>query len=573
MSQPTDISSAAVAQEHTPLGGAGAPWMRCLLVGSVLTCAAALFTHYRPIPPFVESDYCYQLIAADRLFAGHGPTATQPVAPKQAWTWRGDWEFLTKWPVGYSAVVCAVRTLAGLSTLEACRWISAAACAFAVVGWFVWTRRAAPRGTTGLLAAAVAAGSAVPVSHLVNPSTDALLVAALPFVMLAVAEAVRHSQGETSSRRSTTWLLGAGLASGAIFWIRYASVFVPTAIGVFLVVMWARRRIRVVQVLAFALGAAVPIAALLAVNQSYGAAAGLQSQLNLGADVGFDVSPRLLAAAWWRVCDLGFYEYREAAHWFLAVFPAGLLLFMATHRRGRAGVRRGFGRPETGLSFAMFATCLLMIVAATALFGSKFRYVGLDRYYLPVRPLYFALFVTPLAALSARATRGVACAALLVAGVWIVNQEWARTHERWYASARPASPYGAWSRCFEPGAGELFTWLRARSRPDLIVISNFHEYVALETGIPALPVPPDMATLTNWLHDIRRARGAPYVRVLFALDPDNRWRDYWILPPAEIVRSFGLATAADAPPELQGYLFDVQPPPDGLGRAPGVGER
>src|SRR3989337_649610 len=61
------------------------------------------------IPPLIESDYCYLLTAADRLYEGHGLTTPHPVAPLQPWSWQYDWGFLTHWPVGYPLLVWAIR--------------------------------------------------------------------------------------------------------------------------------------------------------------------------------------------------------------------------------------------------------------------------------------------------------------------------------------------------------------------------------------------------------------------------------------------------------------------------------
>ena len=127
------------------------------------------------IPPRVSSDYCYQLLAANRLYDGLGLTTLQPVAPLQPWEWRNDWSFLTQWPAGYSLCVWGVRRVTGASALEALRWINVASCALALVGWFVWVKRVSPRGVTGTLLAAVAAGCSVTVAFLIDPTTDVVV--------------------------------------------------------------------------------------------------------------------------------------------------------------------------------------------------------------------------------------------------------------------------------------------------------------------------------------------------------------------------------------------------------------
>ena len=110
---------------------------------------------------------------------------------------------------------------------------------------------------------------------------------------------------------------------------------------------------------------------------------------------------------------------------------------------------------------------------------------------------------------------------------------------------------------FEPGAADLYRWLNAQKTDNLIVISNFHDHVTLETQIPALPIPPDIETLKRWIHRIRQSRGIEEPRVIFVLDHDNRWRDYWIKPTAEVVEDFGLSQRAEGPPPVVSALvFD-----------------
>ena len=45
--------------------------------------------------------------------------------------------------------------------------------------------------------------------------------------------------------------------------------------------------------------------------------------------------------------------------------------------------------------------------------------------------------------------------------------------------------------------------LRDKADPSLIVISNFHDYITLETGIPALPPPTDEAVRGDWIEHRR----------------------------------------------------------------------
>jgi len=521
-----------------------------LVGGGVVAVSVVLATlpSRTQIPPLIESDYCYLLTAADRLYEGHGLTTPQPVAPLQPWSWQYDWGFLTNWPVGYPLIVWAIRVVFHLTSIEACRWIGVAACAAALVGWFVWIKRALPPGVTGVLLAAVAAASAVPVASLTNPSTDAVLVAALPFVLLLA----------TGARRSSLWTVLAGLTAGGLFWIRYASVFVPVAVGLYLLVEAFRRRVRLRDVGLFGVSAALPIAAILITNRLCGGAASTQAQLNLGPSAGFDFSGNLLARAWWAFTDLGFYDYRPASHWVYALWPVGLGVGAACFRPVRVTVRSFLGTPALSLSTSVVIALLAMLVGATTLFRAKFDYVGLERYYLPIRPLYFLLFVGPVMLIPRRVVRAGACVALFAAGSWTVQQEWSGAYTRQLRAEHAVTPYGTRSRCFEPGASQLYEWLRQQDGPNLIVVSNFHEFITLETKIPTLPIPPDPATLNQWVERIGASRGVGEARVLFVLDSDNKWRDYWIARPAEIVRSFELQPHAGAPSLVEAYLYDYR---------------
>ncbi len=571
----------------------------------------ALLPGRAQIAPLVESDYCYQLIAADRLAAGEGFTSLQPVAPGQPWEWEYDFGFLTQWPAGYSLLVGTVRAATGWTAIAVCRAIALAACAGALVGWFLWGRRVVPGGVTSCLAAAVTAMGAVSVASLTNPSTDVLLVAALPWVLLAAARAMDRIAPESLSngnfhrsgkqrasagaapqsttmdhrlpvRCSISWCMLAGLAAGGLCWIRYAAVFVPAGIGLFMMLMLVRGRVRGRQVLVYALGAALPMAGLLCMNRLLAPGTSVQAQLNLGQRIGFEFSWDLLSSAWWRLTDLGYYDYKPWLHWgWAAALPVGALvaagltrrshgairgrqpalrfeLKAAGHEGGREGAHHSVGAPAA-LSIMVLGTCLVMILAATALFGDKFNYVGLDRYYQPVRPLFVLLCLSPLVTVLKRWGRAALWAGLLLAGSWTVQQEWGRTYARWRAADRPTTPFGAWSRCFEPGASELYVWLRAQSRPSLVVVSNFHEFIAVETGMAVLPVPPDEATLSRWLKRIQAARGVDAVRVLFVLDPENRWRDYWLPDPAEVGKRFNLRAVDDLPETIAPYVFDYSP--------------
>ncbi len=569
-----DDPSGALTEQHAPRPqcpasdvSVAAPQPFRLSIAAVAVAVVALVLALLPgraaIPPLIESDYCYLLTAADRFHDGHGLTATSPVAPFQPWTWQSDWTFLTRWPVGYPLMISAIRSLLGISTVQACQWINVLACASALVGWFVWISRSVPPGVTRILLAAAAAGCSVSVATLTNPSTDAILLAVLPWILLFVHRAVgltRDGLDRESQRRAVVWLAVAGLLSGGLFWVRYASVFVPLAVGAYLLL--ERRlpwRICLQRTAAFSVAAAGPIAALLLLNTLLGGETSAQAQLNLGSTIGLDLSLAQLGRAWWRFTDLGYYDYRLASHWFFALWPAVLLLALLCSRSARATLRGFLANPCVYLSAIAVIALLFMLIGATALFGDKFDYVGLGRYYQPVRPLYFLLFAAPLALIPHRAARAALCLGLFVACSWTIQQEWSRTYNRRLSANHTATPYGRWSRSFEPGASQLYGWLKNLNRPELVVVSNFHEFITLETGIPALSIPPDTDTLDRWIGLICAGRGITDPHVLFVLESDNGWRDYWIPKPAEVIRTFGLSHKPRVPDAFGHYVYDYAP--------------
>lgn len=538
--------------------------MRIPFVIAAICAGLALLPGRTHIAPLVESDYVYQLLAADRAVDGHGFTSLQPVAPHQPWEWQYDWGFLTQWPVGYPALVWLARSVTGLSTLVVCGWIGTVASALALVGWYLWIRRSAPRGASGVLLAAVAAGTTVSVGSLVNPSTDAVLVALVPFVLLATRRGIESStrgpDDEHDDRGASDWIGLAGLGAGGLVWIRYAAIFVPVAIGFFLLCEWRlRRSIRFREMLFFIGGAAGPIAALLLLNYRLGAGP-LLSQLNVGQSVGFHFRPSFLTTVWWNFTDVGFYDYHWFSHWTFAIWP--VLLIMVALRSGGAlkALSSFLDKPDVTLSAIMVASLFAFLIVTTTLFGDKFDYVHLQRYYRPVMPLYFVLFVAPLLLAPRWQVRAMVGMGLLIACQWVARQDWVKPYERQLAAEHVVTPYGQRETCFTPGSAELYKWLRREVGPNVIVVSNFHEYVALETGLPTLPIPEDRAQLNWWVSHISAQRGISEPHVLFVLDSDNRWRDYWIAEPAAVAQTFHLHERIAVPDSPATSVFRYRPP-------------
>jgi len=525
------------------------------LVASVL----ALIPGLAAIPPQIESDYAYQLLAADRFLAGYGFTTLQPIAPGQPWDFQYEWGFLTKWPVGYSMLVAAVRSAFSCSAIQASRVIGIVACAFAMVGWFIWSRRMTPSGVSGLLIGVTAVSAGLVAGYLINPSTDVFLVAAIPFLLLCTHSAtVINETAKSSPFSRVKWLALAGLLSGSLFWLRYASVFIPAGIGSYLIWTWlisrrAKGQSRVTprdheftpplpakHIVLFACSAAIPIVALLLTNQLLGSAESLQAQVNLGHRVGFNMSLSLIWQAWWQFTDLGYYNHHAISHWAIALWPGCLLVISLLMPAWRRVVVTCLSQPAARLCACVLLTFLTMIILVTAMFGDKFDFVNLARYYTPLRPMYFLLFVAPLAFVSSRLVRCSLCLALLICCSWTSQQQWLRTYHRWARADRVTSPYGAWSRCFEPESDQLFSHLRSVADDHLILVSNFHEYLAMETALPTLPIPTDQASLNRWVSKISASRRIEHPRVMFVLDSDNQWRDYWIKDRRKIETEFAL---------------------------------
>ncbi|MCG3131777.1 MAG: hypothetical protein FLDDKLPJ_02582 [Phycisphaerae bacterium] len=510
------------------------------------------------IAPLVESDYCYTLLAAERLATGRGLTSLDPVAPFQPWEYRADFVFLTKWPAGYPLLVAGVRVLSGVTTLNAACGIALACCAVALVGWFTWARRVVSGRWMSIAAGGVAASASVSVAALVNPRTDTLIVAALPWILCLAQDRLAGATG----KRGVAGLALLGVVCGALFWIRYAAIFVPIGVGAAVFVGRLHGRFRRRGGIAFVAGCAAPIVALLAVNRIFGPGDATVTQLNLGGGIDAQFSWALLARAWRGLTDFGLYPHRPEAAALCAAAPAALIAALLL-RFGFAGAREALRHPAVTIGLAVIAALLAELVLTTALFAAKYDYVGLSRYYEPVRPILAVLCIAAASKLVSRTDFGGASvarpvgilsklgqAAVLVAMLpvlhWNVFHAWARPFERWRHARQDRAPSGAWAQAFAPDASGLYAWLARNAPPDVVVFSNFHDYLGWELGVPALPIPPDEDTLSNWLDRAARRRGVEKPRAVFALARDNAWRDHALPAVADVIRTFRLRLAEGA---------------------------
>jgi hypothetical protein len=509
-----------------------------ILLVAIFTVASmlALLVNRLNVPPLIESDYCYQLIAVERAARGLGFTSLQPVAPNQPWEWEYDFAFLTQWPVGYPAVIYLIRRLFGIPTIAACKWLSILACSVSVVGWFTWVRGSMPRGAGTFLLASLAAGTCLSVSMLLNPSTDALLLAGVPWSMLLAQRGLLRATEScaTISRPTIALWIASGLLAGGLVWFRYAALFLPVGIGAYLLLLLCRRRVPFSHVSAFAVASLLPIAALLMVNRVLGPPASLNAQLNLGRSV--SVSPSLdhVLTAWQRLSETLPFGRGAYAQWLGMILPPAVWIVALSVPRFRKRIPQLFSSPSTGLAVGVMLSLMLMLLSASTFFSGKYHYVGLDRYYAPIRPLFLVFALAPLLLMERPLARLPLLAALLGLCTWTANHHWLRPLARAAGETWETTAYGRRAVAFAPGAENLHRWLRAQPSDNLILFSNFHEYLTLETDLPAAPLPSTREGLNHRVAAIAAARNLTRPRVLLAIDPDNRWRSYF-LPTFETV--------------------------------------
>ncbi len=201
----------------------------------------------------------------------------------------------------------------------------------------------------------------------------------------------------------------------------------------------------------------------------------------------------------------------------------------------------------------LFATLILV----TAVFGSKYDYVSLERYYLAVRPLYFVMLAAPLALLWRGWVRLPLLLGLLLACSWYVQQEWPRPYRRWLATRTETTDYGRWATTFSPDARAVYDWLDGTVDRNHVVFSNFHDEITLETGHPALPLPRSREELRRWTERVCSQRGITHHKMLFVIDKDYHHRGYYLPSLPHIVGTFELAPATDLPEAVAPFVYQV----------------
>jgi hypothetical protein len=552
-----------------------------LAATAAIVAALTLLQARARVAPVIMADNATIFLAADRLYAGLGLTAPAPRVPAVPWEWHQDWTFLTQWPMGYPLILCAARWLLGVETARAAGAVGVLSCGLALVGWFALLRGCLPRRWPALLIALLAAGSTFDPTVLAYPSSDLLLLALTPLVLL-ISRPVWQIRGEAvgpdaalmpdADRRCRVgWVrLGAlGLAAGGLVWIRYAAVFVPVGIGAFLLVDWlCTRRLRGSGAAVYALGALLPLVALVVINRALGAQLPVEQQYPVGGRWSFDLRIAPWETAWHLFTAQSFYAHRPEAAWFFAaVVPlAGLLIPLVSAGSRRAMVEF-LAAPAFRLCAATTLACLFMLIGLSTFFPTRFDYAGLNRYYLPIKPFYFLFFLGGFLTLRPAVARVLACIPLVLAGAWLVRQDWGRAYARLAQQPAATTPYGRQALYFEPHSTALYTWLAAQNAPELLVLSNFPDDIALETWIPACPTPRTPAELATWTERVKEARGVSDLRVLFVLDPDNHGRSYFLPPPRELIERFDLAPVAGVPESVAAYVY-APASPTGLAQKP-----
>ncbi len=511
------------------------------------------------IPPRIEQDNAYIFLAVDRLCDGHGLTSIPPKAPFQPWTWRSDWAVLTQWPAGYPLLIAATRTVLGSTTAEAATALNILFCAVAIVAWFALARALLPRGVAAWLVALVVAASSVTMEHLIHPSSDTILVAMVPVVLLLAFRLLRLTESQSDELHRVSFRSNAilGMVAGSLVWIRYAAVFVPAALGLFLLIDWLMMRRRALRdAVLFALAASIPMIALVVFNRVLGDGVSTQEQFNLGNRLGFDFSLSMLVDAWTHWTSQTLYAYRpESKLLFGAALPLMAVALPLLYSGSRRKLVELLKSQRTQLVITCVVALVTVLVTTSTLFKGKFDYVGLARYYDPIRPIYFLLFVGTLLVWNQKIVRGAVSIACVLSVSWFVQQDAIRTRDRWLAADRSFTEYGRWDHRFGNDSRELYLWVGKQAGMDTIVFSNFHDDIALETGSPVSPAPENREEMLSWLENIRKVRSANDLRIFLVFEFDDDSRDYFQKRPETLIADLGLIQAENAPDGIKKYVF------------------
>jgi hypothetical protein len=228
------------------------------------------------VPPFVYSDSAIQLKALAQYLAGESPTPNHLVEVSNTDLTTFTREWIVWWPPSTQLTVWPVSS-AGLSLAMSVRAVAASGIVIGAIGWARWwSLFELPRAL--LLAVAVL----LPwrrwaANGLFEFSAEVLAFATVPWVLIVAHAIVREAR--TPPRPSRARAFGAGLVSGAIYWVKYSAVFVSAGFYAALFLYFWRSRTAWTRVLLpVAAGALVPVLVLSIANNRLGGAINMVGQ-------------------------------------------------------------------------------------------------------------------------------------------------------------------------------------------------------------------------------------------------------------------------------------------------------
>jgi hypothetical protein len=346
------------------------------------------------VPPFIYSDQADQLKALQQSLSGESRGLNELVFPDSTNLAADTTEWIVWWPPS-TQVLAWPLLRAGLSIGAAIRIIAIVAVVAGAIGW-AWWWALFELPTSWILAAALLVPWQRYASNgLFQYSAETLAFAAVPWVLIAAAASVR----EIDAGRTPSWsvLFSTGLASGALYWVKYSSVFVTAGVTLFVLARLATAR-SWKSAGALAIGAALPAVLLSVLNRHFGGAANMLAQS--GA---FRLDPRMFAYA------IG----NPAA---MSADAGAVLDYVLTN-------------PERGLGLTAFAVALASVPAgvtlAWLLTGSATRVERLAATTLAVTVglIVIAWMASPAVSFEARHVAGAAMA-VLPAAVAIGRRGW-----------------------------------------------------------------------------------------------------------------------------------------------------
>jgi hypothetical protein len=237
------------------------------------------------VPPFVYSDQAFQLKALQQSLTAESRSLNEVVTanPSDLTTLSSEW--INWWPPSTQLAVFPFAR-AGLSLGAAIRVIACVALLIGTLGWARWwTLFDVPRAYP-LAAAMLLPWERYSSNALFQYSAEALAFASIPWVLIAAARVAGEADSDGEVPASLAF--GAGTAAGALYWVKYSSVFVAAGAIVFLAFHLFRTRHGRSRVVWLVAGCALPVAVLSVVNHWFGGAANM-----LAASHSLRLDPRI----------------------------------------------------------------------------------------------------------------------------------------------------------------------------------------------------------------------------------------------------------------------------------------